>query len=180
LVKLFYFKIKKDDDEDVEVGLVELFVSSYKQTDNIFTWIDRLCNYSYIRFENEPAPTLRELFSQKIFDKPIVMKVVQNYILSTMKPIDGEIKFDFNTEVVTPKSGKSAVDVFLETASPASSTPSNQNARSPFDQEVKELPPLPEDVQEIFSILYIIGKRPQHFGGEFKNLVEPYVRFLLV
>jgi hypothetical protein len=139
--------------------------------DNIFTWIDRLCNYSYIRFEKEPAPTLRELFSQKIFDKPIVMKVVQQYILASMKPVDGDVKYE---NVVTPKSGKSAVDVFLESASPASSTPSNNARSSPFDQEV-ELAPLPEDVQEIFSILYMIGKRPQHFGGEFKILVEPYV-----
>jgi hypothetical protein len=68
--------------------------------DNIFTWIDRLCNYSYIRFEKEPAPTLRELFSQKIFDKPMVMKVVQQYILASMKPVDGDVKYE--NVVVTP------------------------------------------------------------------------------
>eukprot|EP01080_Neovahlkampfia_damariscottae_P000366 gene366-6780_t len=175
LIKKIETPFKKLENEE-EQGIIELFISAYKQTENIFTWIDRLCNYSYIMFEIEPASKIYPLFSQLIFDKPIVMKVVQDYIFATMKPIDdlGIKKLDILTyEATTPTSGKSAVDMFSE-KSPTSASSSGTAVFQDHSIDVENLPELPEDVQELFSILYLIGKRPQHFGGEFRKLVEPY------
>ena len=130
-------------------------------------------------FKIEPSSKIYELFSQLVFDKPIVMKVVQDYIFASMKPIDdigtNKISTDiFSYEAVTPTSGKSAIDMFSNEIKSPTSAKSGESINR-FDNEIIEnLPDLPEEVQELFSILYIIGKRPHHFGGEFRKFVEPY------
>lgn len=107
-------KIGKQYEQEVKNIPVE-FKKSWITVETLYAWVDKICKYSSVIFNNEPSRLIVPLFKQLCYDKPSVMKGLSIYLIQLLTPSD-----DLNKEEVfdvpTP-TDKPAVEMFAKIAS---------------------------------------------------------------